>query len=253
MAAALPSPDTVYRIHGAQRRQHFRPDPARREAAAGSGVQRGPGTRQDPDQPALGFLAAPLCRPRAAGVAPRCLSCRWPALAGPRNRDHQRPDRKRRAGQMRWRGALMWATELGLIARAFAAPITSAAFGTLPDGREAHLYTLTSRELSVAVTDYGARVVSIVSPDRNGTRADVALGFDRLDGYLGDHSYFGAIVGRYANRIAAGRLSLDGHPYTPATHNGANHLHGGRSGVDHQPLDAQLAAGSTAPRLPQLD
>ncbi len=149
---------------------------------------------------------------------------------------------------MRWRGALMWATELGLIARAFAAPITSAAFGTLPDGREAHLYTLTSRELSVAVTDYGARVVSIVSPDRNGTRADVALGFDRLDGYLGDHSYFGAIVGRYANRIAAGRFSLDGHPYTLATNNGANHLHGGRSGFDQQLWHAQIEAGTLALR-----
>ena len=86
--------------------------------------------------------------------------------------------------------------------------------------------------MQVGITNYGGRVVSIVVPDRNGKMADVVLGFDTLDGYLGPNPYFGALVGRYANRIAGGRFKLDGVEYKLAVNNGSNSLHGGLKGFD---------------------
>lgn len=97
------------------------------------------------------------------------------------------------------------------------------------------LYTLKSEGgMIVKVTNFGAIVTSIVVPDRNGKLADVALGYDRLQRYTNavDKPYFGAIVGRYGNRIAAGQFTLGGETYTLATNNGANHLHGGVIGFD---------------------
>jgi aldose 1-epimerase len=80
--------------------------------------------------------------------------------------------------------------------------------------------------------NYGAILVSLEVPDRNGDIADITLGFDKLDGYIGEHPYFGAIVGRYANRIGKGVFKLDGVEYKLATNNGENHLHGGIKGFD---------------------
>lgn len=110
-------------------------------------------------------------------------------------------------------------------------------FGTLPDGREAHLYTLeVPGGWKTTITDYGAIVTSFLVPPKDpaGTPVDVVLGFDTLDGYVKGHPYFGAICGRYSNRIAAGRFELDGKAFTLATNNGANHLHGGVKGFDKQ-------------------
>ena len=109
-----------------------------------------------------------------------------------------------------------------------------APFGTMPDGRPVALYTLINKKGSrVTVTTYGATVVSIVVPDRNGDRADVALGFDSLDGYLlSGNPFFGSTIGRYGNRIAGGRFSLNGTEYVLAINNGVNHLHGGPGGFD---------------------
>lgn len=112
--------------------------------------------------------------------------------------------------------------------------VSSRSFGALPDGRHATLFTLTNaRGHVVTLTDYGAAIVSIRVPDRDGKSADVALGFDDLSGYLsGANPYFGCVVGRFGNRIAKGRFSLDGRDYALAINNGPNHLHGGAQGFD---------------------
>ena len=97
----------------------------------------------------------------------------------------------------------------------------------------AELYTLTnSKGMEAAITNYGARVVSLKVPDRAGRFADVVLGFDSLDGYLQTNPYFGAIVGRYGNRIGKGTFKLNGVQYTLARNNGENALHGGIKGFD---------------------
>ena len=148
--------------------------------------------------------------------------------------------------------AMSWALPLAATAAAPAPPVaeknmpaastfiaipTARPFGRLPDGREAQLYTLEVAEgWKATVTDYGAILTSFIMPPAadNSTAAsvDVVLGFDSLDGYLAQHPYFGAICGRYSNRIARGRFELDGKTYTLATNNGVNHLHGGVAGFD---------------------
>jgi aldose 1-epimerase len=111
--------------------------------------------------------------------------------------------------------------------------VTVAPFGTMPDGKTVEVYTLTNnRGMEVRAITYGAIIQAIRVPDRSGQLADVTLGFDSLAGYLGDSPYFGAVVGRYANRIARGRFTLDGRTYRLATNNGPNSLHGGVKGFD---------------------
>lgn len=107
-------------------------------------------------------------------------------------------------------------------------------FGTTPDGTRIDRYTLTNgRGMRVRIITYGGIVQSIETPDRHGHTANIALGFNNLTDYLTKNSpYFGAIVGRYANRIAKGRFTLDGVTYQLATNNGENHLHGGNVGFD---------------------
>lgn len=83
-----------------------------------------------------------------------------------------------------------------------------------------------------SISTYGAILQSLTAPDRNGTFADIVLGFDSIDGYVGVPHYFGAIVGRYGNRIAKGKFTLDGKDYALAVNNGTNHLHGGLNGFD---------------------
>ncbi|MHB8055054.1 MAG: aldose epimerase family protein [Candidatus Aminicenantales bacterium] len=111
--------------------------------------------------------------------------------------------------------------------------IVKSSFGTLPDGSTVDLYTLTNKNgLKAQLMTYGAILVSLDLPDRNGTFADCVLGYDAFDGYYKEGSYFGAIVGRYGNRIAKGKFVLDGKTYKLATNNGKNHLHGGLKGYD---------------------
>ena len=106
-------------------------------------------------------------------------------------------------------------------------------FGQMPDGTQIDLFTLTNPSgLRARIMTYGATLVSLETPDRDGNIADIILGFDTLEGYLTDHPYFGVIVGRYANRIGKGKFTLDGVEYTLATNNGENHLHGGIKGFD---------------------
>ena len=97
------------------------------------------------------------------------------------------------------------------------------------------VFTLASETLRARVLDYGATLMSLEAPDRDGVFADVLLGFDDPAGYAGRHPHFGGIVGRYANRIARGRFTLDGENYTLACNDGRHHLHGGRVGFDRVP------------------
>ncbi len=111
--------------------------------------------------------------------------------------------------------------------------VSRALFGTTSDGAAVDAYTLANaRGMSARVLSYGAVIQSLVVPDAQGRPADVVLGFDDLKGYESQSPYFGAVVGRYANRIAAGRFTLNGATYHLATNNGPNHLHGGRRGFD---------------------
>ncbi len=106
-------------------------------------------------------------------------------------------------------------------------------FGRLPDGTEIDIYTLTNKNgLRVRIMTYGATIVSLEVPDRDGKLGDIVLGYDSLEGYLKVNPYFGCIVGRYANRIAGGRFALDGVTYELAKNDGENHLHGGIKGFD---------------------
>ncbi len=101
-------------------------------------------------------------------------------------------------------------------------------FGKTEDGQQADLYTLTNKKgMQVAITNFGGTVVSLKVPDRSGKIEDVVLGYDKLDDYAAGKAYFGATVGRYANRIARAKFTLDGITYTLPKNDGDNHLHGG--------------------------
>ncbi|WP_017730218.1 aldose epimerase family protein [Nafulsella turpanensis] len=110
-------------------------------------------------------------------------------------------------------------------------------FGKLADGTPVDLFTLWNAELRVKIMNYGGTVVSLMAPDKEGKLKDVVLGFDSLSDYLSDayrqeSPFFGAIIGRFGNRIAGGKFSLNGNDYTLATNDGPNHLHGGEKGFD---------------------
>ncbi len=106
-------------------------------------------------------------------------------------------------------------------------------FGQTAEGQEAFVYTLAnSKGLRARITNYGATLVSLYVPDRDGNLGDVVLGFDDLQGYMEHTAYMGATVGRYANRIGKAKFTLDGTEYTLAANNGPNHLHGGIKGFD---------------------
>jgi aldose 1-epimerase len=106
-------------------------------------------------------------------------------------------------------------------------------FGITADDDQADLYRLSNDAgMDLAITNYGAAVVELGIPDRDGNRADVVLGFDSLSGYLAHSEYFGAIIGRYANRIAGGRFVLNNNEYKLKKNEGDNHLHGGIKGFD---------------------
>ncbi|MES2760032.1 MAG: aldose epimerase family protein [Pseudomonadota bacterium] len=118
--------------------------------------------------------------------------------------------------------------------------IRQAPFGRLADGADVSLFTLTNANGLVAkVTDFGGIITELHTRDRNGALADIVLGFDRLAPYLGEHPYFGALIGRYANRIAGGRFMLDGTACQLDVNDGANHLHGGRGGLHTVLWDAR--------------
>lgn len=113
------------------------------------------------------------------------------------------------------------------------AKISSAPFGKMPDGTAITQYTLTNKQGAVMkVINYGGIITSLIVPDKQGNKEDVVLGFDSLGGYLKGSPFFGALIGRYGNRIANGKFTLDGKTYQLAQNNGPNNLHGGPNGFD---------------------
>lgn len=113
------------------------------------------------------------------------------------------------------------------------ARVDKSEFGKMPNGAVIHQYTLTNKHgASVKVITYGGIITEMHVPDKDGKLDDVALGFDNLAAYLKGHPYFGCITGRYCNRIAAGKFTLDGTEFKLATNNAPNHLHGGKEGFD---------------------
>jgi aldose 1-epimerase len=132
------------------------------------------------------------------------------------------------------------------------AAVQKSAFGKTSDGTAVDLYGLTNGHgVTAKVMTYGAILTELHVPDRDGKLDDVVLGFENLEGYLAGHPYFGATVGRVANRVARGRFTLDGKEYRLATNNGPNALHGGRKGFDKVVWQAEelQGAGSPAVRL----
>src|SRR5215217_5969992 len=117
-------------------------------------------------------------------------------------------------------------------AAAPAKAIEKASYGTV-DGKPVDIYTLTNAKGAIAkITNYGAIVTELHMPDKSGKMGDVVLGFDNVDDYVKKSPYFGAIVGRVANRIANGTFTLDGKQYKLNTNNAPHHLHGGKKGWD---------------------
>jgi aldose 1-epimerase len=130
--------------------------------------------------------------------------------------------------------------------------VARAIFGTTRDGQTVEVFTLKNAAgIEVSAITYGGIITSIKTPDRNGAIADIVLGFDALDGYLGDHPYFGAIIGRYANRIANARFTLDAIDFRLASNNGRHHLHGGVNGFDKQMWTAEVI-GDNAVRFSRV-
>ncbi|MBW8685853.1 aldose epimerase family protein [Chitinophaga rhizophila] len=119
--------------------------------------------------------------------------------------------------------------------------LSDAAFDKTIDGKQVKLYHLKGKgNIQVAITNYGAKIVSLLAPDKQGQLADVELGYDNIDRYVDTKErYYGGIVGRYGNRIAKGKFKVDGKEYTLAVNNGQNHLHGGKKGFNDVVWDAE--------------
>jgi aldose 1-epimerase len=123
-------------------------------------------------------------------------------------------------------------------------------FGKTEDGQQVDIYTLTNKNgVELAITNYGGTVVSWKVPDRNGHIADVVLGYENVKDYENGKAYFGATVGRYANRIAHGKFTLNGSTYTLAKNDGENHLHGGIKGFSKRVWTAKDVSGSNGQAL----
>jgi len=127
--------------------------------------------------------------------------------------------------------------------------ITTQSFGSF-GGKDVSLFTLTNKKGDVLkLSNYGAVIVEIIVPDRNGKKENVTLGYDNFDGYVNGDPYFGKVVGQYANRIAKGKFSLDGVDYTLAINNAPNALHGGPTGWHSRVWDAQVLKNTDFPAI----
>ena len=166
---------------------------------------------------------------------------------------HTDPDAPRTSPATR-RAVLAGAAAVGLTAAAAgtakAAPgsgrtPTREPFGKLPDGTKVYRWTLENGGTRLRVLSYGGVVQSLEIPDRHGRYANVSLGFDNIDDYLKATTFFGALIGRYGNRIAGGRFTLDGHTYQLPLNDGVNSLHGGTKGFDRRVWDVEPFTGST--------
>jgi aldose 1-epimerase len=131
-----------------------------------------------------------------------------------------------------------------------ATQIVKDTFGTLPDGKIVYRFTLKNdKGVEMQVINYGGIITSLKTPDKNGKVEDVVLGYDSLSGYLKSSPYFGALIGRYGNRIAKGKFKIDGTEYTVAGNNNGQHLHGGLKGFDKVYWDIEPMESSDGPAL----
>ncbi len=130
-----------------------------------------------------------------------------------------------------------------------AGKVTKMEFGKTADGQTVELYTLTNGKITARVMTFGAILTELDVPDRDGKVGDVVLGFDDLKGYLGSHPYFGATVGRFANRIAGGEFRVHGQTYKVAKNNGENALHGGLKGFDKAIWEAEELSTADGPAV----
>lgn len=123
-------------------------------------------------------------------------------------------------------------------------------FGVLPDGRQVEQYLLRNCwGMQASIMTYGGIVTALTAPDREGRMADIVLGFDDLEGYLADHPYFGALIGRYGNRISSGAFDIDGRRYELTKNDGKSHLHGGACGFDKALWHAAPMSDAGCPQL----
>ena len=130
------------------------------------------------------------------------------------------------------------------------AQISKGPFGQTADGTPVEIYTLRNRSnVEVRISNYGGILVSWKTPDRNEQMGDIVLGYDDLEGYLKKSPYFGSLVGRYGNRIARGKFTLEGKDYTLVTNNGPNALHGGTKGFDKVVWQARSLESAQGPAL----
>ena len=127
--------------------------------------------------------------------------------------------------------------------------LPSEPFGNLPDGRAARLFTLENDHMRVRITDFGGRMVSIETPDRDGNRDHILLGFDDVAAYGAYGGSFGTLLGRYANRIASGSFNLDGHTFELSKNNGNATLHGGGVGFNRVFWTVESAETGPIPKL----
>jgi aldose 1-epimerase len=128
--------------------------------------------------------------------------------------------------------------------------ITTTTFGQLQDGSKVDLFSLSNDNITVKISNYGAIITAIDMPNKNGSIENVVCGFDNLETYLseeylGSYPYFGALIGRFGNRIANGHLEIDGKTYEMAINNGPNHLHGGAIGYDRKLFAAEVIQNET--------
>jgi len=128
--------------------------------------------------------------------------------------------------------------------------VTERIFGKMPDGREVKIFDLeTNSGLGMSITNYGCIITSVRMPDRNGKVEEIAAGFPQLEPYLGEHPYFGVIVGRFANRIGGARFAIDGKDYELGKNQDPNHLHGGFEGFDKKLWECDVEASESEAKL----
>jgi aldose 1-epimerase len=128
--------------------------------------------------------------------------------------------------------------------------VTVEEFGSMPDGKPVSLYTLENKNgIEMKVMNYGGIITSLTTPDKNGNFDDVVLGYDSLSSYLKSSPFFGALIGRYGNRIAKGKFKIDGEEYNLPINNGSNHLHGGPKGFDKVYWNIEVPADSSSLKL----
>ena len=128
--------------------------------------------------------------------------------------------------------------------------IEKSLFGTTVEGIDVNKYKLSNRQgMEISIINYGGIITSWTAKDKNGVYEDIVLGYNELSEYEKETPYFGAIIGRYGNRIAKGKFSIDGKEYTLAVNNGENHLHGGMKGFDKVVWDAETRSTDSSVSL----